>query len=395
MSQEMMKMVRHRNRVLSTAFAGATALLVLAAAACSSESGTSPSASAAQGPIRLGLIAGLTGPSDAWSVPFVKGAELAVEDWNAQGTGPEIELITEDNQSSPETSINNVTKLMSSDEVDFIVCSCDSGQFVPIVARINQENTSQGGEFVVSNGVAGTTEILDLPPVYISAFPLNGELAKQLAQGAWDEGLRTAYVLSGTDAYGVDMHTQLQVEWEAVGGTVVGETLVSPDLSDYTSVMRQIDSADPDVIFTGTYGADLVLQFREITEMGNRAPWYLLYPETAEIAGLPDSDNRGFGLSPGWLGDQASEWVTHYEEATGDEAGLFAAQGYDNTWLAALAVANRASTSVEATKQAYVEAAATYSGPSGTFAFDTQFARIDAAVTWSKIEGGEWVQAEP
>jgi branched-chain amino acid transport system substrate-binding protein len=343
------------------------------------------------------MIAGLTGASNTWSVPFSKGAELAVKDINAAGgvDGRQVELISEDNQSSPETSVNNVTKLMSSDKVDFIVCSCDSGQFVPIVTRIAQQN-AQGGQFVVSNGVAGTSDILNLPPVYVSVFPLNPELSKQLVQVAYDNGARSAWVISGTDAYGQDMNKQLQATWQALGGTVAGDSVVNPGQADYNSVMRQINDANPDVIFTGTYGPDLTLQFREITELGNKAPWYLLYPQTAAIADLPNADGRGFGLSPAWLGlTGAAEWSAAYKQEYGEDPDLFAAQGYDNTRLAALAVANAKADTVDAIKEAYVTASSSYNGPTGTFEFDSTFARINSLVTWYQITGGKWVEFTP
>src|SRR5713101_8193147 len=108
-----------RRRGLMAVSIAATAIL---AAACSSGGGGS-SSSQSKGPIQLGLIAGLTGPSSAWSVPYKNGAELAVKDINAKGgiNGRKVVLITEDNQSSPETSVTNATTLMGSDHVSFIV----------------------------------------------------------------------------------------------------------------------------------------------------------------------------------------------------------------------------------------------------------------------------------
>jgi branched-chain amino acid transport system substrate-binding protein len=382
-------MVRRRH-----VFAGSVVAAALLAAACSSSS--SSSSNQPQGPIRVGLIAGLTGASSAWSVPYKNGAELAVKDINAKGgiDGRKVVLYTEDNQSSPETSITNVTTLMSSDHVNFIVCSCDSGQFLPIVARLAQADSGKpgGGQFVVSNGVAGTTKILNLPPVYISTFPLDGTLATTLAAQAWKMGFRRAYVLSQSDAYGQDMFTQLQAAWKRLGGTVVGATIVDPSLPSYTSVMQQINGKHPQVIFTGTYGPDALLQFREITRMGSKAPWFLLYHETAPFNTVAGSTNRAYGLDPGWLATTDPKWVSHYKAVYGHAPGLFDAQGYDTTWLAALAVAKAGSSvTVDSIKKAYVQATKSYSGPTGKFVLNSQYARIEAPVSWFVVRDGQWV----
>ncbi len=384
-----------RRRGLMAVSVAATAIL---AAACSSGGGAGGgggSSSQSKGPIQLGLIAGLTGPSSAWSVPYKNGAELAVKDINAKGgiNGRKVVLITEDNQSSPETSVTNATTLMGSDHVSFIVCSCDSGQFLPIISRVAQANSGKsGGQTVVSNGVAGTTKILNLPPVYISTFPLDGTLAKTLAQQAWNMGLRRAYVLSQSDAYGQDMYTQLQDAWKGLGGTISGATVVNPNLPNYTSVMQQVKGANPQVIFTGTYGPDALLQFREITQMGNKAPWFLLYHETAAFNTITGSDNRAYGLDPAWLGDKDASWVSHFKSVYGHAPGLFDAQGFDTTWLAALAVAKAGSnTSVDSIKKAYVQVANSYSGPTGKFEFNAQYARVNAPVSWYAVKGGQWI----
>jgi len=381
-----------RRRLLWAGSVVATALL---AAACGSSGGGGSSSSQSKEPIKIGLIAGLTGPSSAWSVPYKNGAQLAVKDLNAKGgvDGRKVELVTEDNQSSPETSVSAATTLMFSDHVNFIVCSCDSGEFLPIVSRVEQADASKpgGGQFIVSNGVAGTTKILNLPPVYISTFPLNGTLAKTLAQQAWKQGFKRAYVLSQSDAYGQDMYTQLQSAWKSLGGTVVGSTIVNPDLPNYTSVMQQVNSSHPQVIFTGTYGPDALLQFREITQMGSKAPWYLLFHETAEFNKVSGSDNRAYGLDPAWLGDKAGSWVSHFKSVYGHAPGLFDAQGYDTTWLAAMAVGKAGSDNVDAIKKAYVQATNSYSGPTGKFKLNAQYARIDAPVSWYVVRGGQWV----
>jgi branched-chain amino acid transport system substrate-binding protein len=388
-------MTRKRH-VLTVLTAIAAVLIAGCSSSSSSSSGQATSSSQGAGPINIGLIAGLTGPSSAWSVPYKDGAELAVQDINAHGgiNGRKVVLYTEDNQSSPETSITNVTTLMFSDHVNFIVCSCDSGQFLPIVARLAQADSGKpgGGQFVVSNGVAGTTQILQLPPVYISAFPLNGTLAATLAAQAWKMGYRRAYVLSQSDAYGQDMYTQLQAAWKNLGGTVVGATIVNPSLPNYTSVMQQVNNANPQVIFTGTYGPDALLQFREITQMGNKAPWFLLFHETAAFNSVAGSTNRAYGLDPAWLASSDPTWVAHYTAVYHHAPGLFDAQGYDTTWLAAQAVAHAGSSpTVDSIKSAYMQAAQSYSGPTGKFVLNSQYARIDAPVSWFVVQNGQWV----
>ena len=73
--------------------------------------------------IKIGGAFGLTGYASQWGEADLNGAKLAIEEFNEKGgiNGKKIELITEDIQSDGVKTVNAVNKLITIDDVDFII----------------------------------------------------------------------------------------------------------------------------------------------------------------------------------------------------------------------------------------------------------------------------------
>src|SRR3954463_14172595 len=75
----------------------------------------------AQAPIKIGEINSYTGLT-AFTVPYRKGAELAVEEINAKGgiNGRKIEGIFRDDGFKPADAVRHAEELISNEKVDFL-----------------------------------------------------------------------------------------------------------------------------------------------------------------------------------------------------------------------------------------------------------------------------------
>ena len=91
------------------------ALIVLAAFAASV---LVPAAAPAQpGPVRIGMLAPLTGPFAQIGKDMVNGAEMYLDEIGRQVGGRKIELIVEDDEGTPATALNKSRKLVEQDKV--------------------------------------------------------------------------------------------------------------------------------------------------------------------------------------------------------------------------------------------------------------------------------------
>ena len=112
------------------------------AAAAAAAAGIAKPAIAQSGPIQVGYLPALTGPSSSTGVGISRGTELAVQEINKAGgiKGRMIELIQRDTQSDPTKAVNATAELTRAAKVSVVFGPLNSGEslaVVPILARQN------------------------------------------------------------------------------------------------------------------------------------------------------------------------------------------------------------------------------------------------------------------
>jgi branched-chain amino acid transport system substrate-binding protein len=371
----------------------ASALLMIGVGACGSGSGGSGSSG---GTINVGIIAGLTGEDSSFTSPFINGADLAVKAINDKGgiSGRKVALVTEDSTSTVTGTLQAATTLMAVKHAPTMICVCTSSEFIPLVTQVAHAEAHTPTKTLLVNGEAGVTTITQLARVFVSPEELDGALAATLVKQAWGNGARRVWVLSQSDAYGVDLNTQLIKAWKALaaqGAVVLGDTVLTPGQPSYTDQMVQINAAKPQAILNGSYESQEPLAFKELTALGSKAPFYDLYYSNSTISSLPDSTGRGFGIQPAYDPSTDAAFASSYQSAYKTAPNMFSAQGYDDIWLSALAVAHGKATSIQSLLNAYVSEAQSFkTGVDGKYEFQ-DFDRVNAPISVAAVKNGKWV----
>lgn len=85
--------------------------------------GFSMVAKADEAPIKLGIVAPMSGPNARYGAFSMHGAELAVKEINDAGgvNGHKIELYNADSQGTPVEGVSATRRLIDQDEVDFVI----------------------------------------------------------------------------------------------------------------------------------------------------------------------------------------------------------------------------------------------------------------------------------
>ena len=116
------------------ALAGVTALL--ASAACSTTQPTS-NASDTSGPLKVGLLVPLTGSLAEPGSWIQEGVKYGVQQVNAAGgvDHRKIQLVTVDTAGDPTQAVTGVNKLISQDQVQFIIGPITSDAMTAVLPR--------------------------------------------------------------------------------------------------------------------------------------------------------------------------------------------------------------------------------------------------------------------
>src|SRR5213083_166251 len=104
-----------KTRQLSVRVAAVLTLLALA-----SPLAVPPRAAAQGGPIKIGMLAPLTGPFAQIGKDMVNGTELYLDEIGRQMSGRKVELIVEDDEGNPATALNKSRKLVEQDKVHLL-----------------------------------------------------------------------------------------------------------------------------------------------------------------------------------------------------------------------------------------------------------------------------------
>jgi branched-chain amino acid transport system substrate-binding protein len=381
-------MPRSRGSIVALAVA-----LALGVAACGSDSdsGSDSSGAASSGePIKLGVLAGLTGDSSAIGVPYVNGVKMAVDEVNADGgvDGRNVEIETADNKTEPVAGVQAGMKLVRTGDIDALLCSCYSTIFFPLMNGLSKQ------DIVVTNDASSTPEVRELPGTIITTLPTDDVLGAALGKFAYDLGYKEASLISVNDPYGQAFTPVVSEAYEKAGGKLLEEIMVEGGLPNYRPEVSRIAKAGADALLMGSYTDDARLQFKQLSEAGWDGVAFKLYPTGNRLNEDKESNNRFYGLEGTWLASENKEWRDKYEAEFGEEPTIWAAIGYDAAMLNALGIAAAGSDKAEDIRASMVKAAETYEGPTGKLKFDDSFVRVDAPLAYYVVRDGKYVEID-
>jgi ABC-type branched-subunit amino acid transport system substrate-binding protein len=225
--------MRHRALV---ALAVAMALL---AAACNRGGGGDET------PIKIGIIADLTGPFTTYGTSLARSAQLAIDEVNAAGgiDGRQVEVIVEDIQTDVAATVDKARKLVQSDNVDLVMGPIGSDANDAAYAEVVESGgkllfyteTYEGGkchDLYFSFGAVPAQQIRPLIPILQDKYGPNVMLFG--ADYVWPR--RSFEIAKPIIAEN--------------GGTVVSELYLPLIAEDFSELVQQVRTTQPDYIFS-------------------------------------------------------------------------------------------------------------------------------------------------
>jgi branched-chain amino acid transport system substrate-binding protein len=249
--------IRPRRRLATAAVTG---LAMTALVACGSGAGTTEEDG---GEVLIGGLWATSGAQAVYGDYFSSGAELAVDDINADGGiagETKIKLEIQDTQALPEPAVTAFQKLVGQDVK--MVLSSFSSQTLALMP------IAESRKIPVMNGGAQSNALGDAGEFLLNTIPLIKNESEILAKYLVDEEDHTdAAVIYTSDDGGRSARDGFVEAYEAVGGTVVAEESGTYQGTDYRSQLTKLRNSGADVLMIGAFGQDtnnIVSQVREI-----------------------------------------------------------------------------------------------------------------------------------
>jgi branched-chain amino acid transport system substrate-binding protein len=361
-----------------------------------------PHAGAQSGtPIRIGLIAPLSGGSADFGTSVRNGAALAVAEINEVGgyLGRPLELVVRDDKADPATGRAVAEELVQAEKVAFTIGFCNTG--VALRALEVFEAARHLLMVPCSQGTAVTTRT---PPAQSHVFrlaPADHMNARFLVREVVERrGLRRVAILADRTGYGdggvKDLTAELarrQLEPVFVGRFDLGTR-------DLTETLQAARAAGAEAVINYTVGPEQAAAVKSRAAMGWRvpyfAPWPLSFASVLKDAGAEALE--GTLMAQSVIQDGANErrasFIARYTRMHPNERPIgslmAAAQSYDAVHLMLRALfQTRGNTSGPALKAALEDLREPYRGVVSTF--DRPFSKDDHdAFSDRMIWLGEW-----
>jgi ABC-type branched-subunit amino acid transport system substrate-binding protein len=195
----------------------------------------------------------LTGDLADYGPPGQKASDLAIDQINdaikQAGVDHSVQVIHEDNETSPQAAVQAARKLVQSDGASCLTGAWASADSIPTaqsvsipegVLQISPASTDPAISDLQDDGLVNRTS----PPDTFQGPTLADAIDKDLG-GA--DG-KTVNVGARNDAYGNGLTETFTSAWEDLGGTVGEEVVYDPEQPSYNSEAQQITSGSPDAI---------------------------------------------------------------------------------------------------------------------------------------------------
>ena len=286
--------------------------------------------------LKLGLIQSMTGIAAEDGTAIVQGVQLAVEDVNAEGK-IEIELLTEDDQTTPKETVSAFKKL-SSENVDAIIGATWDFTSNSILGLA-------GAEKMVLLNPCTLPEILNLKQTkgygFATSMSLRAE-ADKFSKYLIGKGYKTFAVLYANNNWGESQRDEYSNRAKKTGMKSRAEiSSVKFDQNEWRDVIPRLKKLSPDLIIALLNKNDLEIFLRRMreAELGGQ-----VYTSKALLDALAEAEDPAIyenACAPYPLERLAeqTDFIKHFEARFSERPRLYADNAYDTVMLLAKAFA--------------------------------------------------------
>lgn len=309
------------------------------------------------GPTKIGVIAGTTGQYAFVGVNFVKGLNMAVENWNKENPSKQVQVVIEDDSFDAKKGLSAYQKLVSVDKVDAIA------NMTSVTIDVIYADVVKRGIPLVQTGEQGI-EPADDNIIQV----MEGNMITEEALGAYakDEGYKNIAVFVLNNA---TFERFLAGFKKGYSGTFTEYKINSGDQTIRTQVTKAL-AQKPDAVvmlMSPPEGATIVKTFKELS----REKMSFIFDGSA-FTGFPEykrllGDTNLLNGSAIVIISQKEnpDFTKQYKEKYGEDPGIGASWGYDGLTLLIRTKANDDRDWVNNMKTA------SYEGAGGAVTFDS------------------------
>jgi len=371
--------------------------------------------------VKLGFIGGFTGPIESLTPPIFAGAELVVNEVNAQGgilNGGKLTITSADGGCDATTAAAAADRLINSEQVTGVVGALCTGE---TIGAFNGSGSAGGVVFISPASSAPALTTLQDNDLVFRTTPSDALQGVKMADLLIGRGVKDIAVTYVNNDYGKGFADALSAAFTAAGGTISANVAHEDGKADYRAELGNLVASQNLVILAYANASGQTI-LRQAVESGNFTTFVggdgmvgadlLTGIDTAAVEGLIATRA---GAPTGQAVDLYNKLTT---DAGVEGTATYAPQAYDAAFLMALAVEKNGSASREGLGAALREVASApgekvypgewskavglikagtdidYEGAGGALDFD-EAGDVDGIIVELAVEAGQFVEKGP
>ncbi|EGW38507.1 ABC transporter substrate-binding protein [Desulfosporosinus sp. OT] len=362
---------------------------MLVVAGCGASSTTTGAAAGGDKVVKIGFFGPLSGDAATDGVHAKNGAELAVDQINAQGgvKGVKLQLVAEDDQASSKDALNAVQKLIEQEKVSALVSGSYSGPTKTVNPIVQKSKVPMVVSYAVHPDI---TKGGDYIYRAIYTADVQGDAMAEYAQS--ELGLKKFAVLSQDNDYGVSIQQAFTAKVKELGGSVpVSRSFKSGD-KDFNPLLTAIKGAGVDAIYVAGYYNEAAQICQQAKQLGVNVPVLgsdgFDSPKLIELGG---ASTEGVTFTTPFNRDEPRDvvknFVKTYKEKFKEDPDMTAAQTYDSVELIAQAMKTGSDTESIAKGLSQTK---DFEGVTGNISFNAQHEAVKPVI-FVKVDQGKFV----
>jgi branched-chain amino acid transport system substrate-binding protein len=280
---------------------------LLGGAACGGLLLAARRSAAAAGPIRIGVLADMSGPyADIGGPGSAVAARMAVEDFGGTVLGRPIEVISADHQNKTDIGVDIARQWLGPGGVDLILDMGNSAIALALQGLVRDADRIAIPVSAVTSDLAGKA----CSPNSIQWAQNNWSNAVALMRALRAAGKTTFFFVTVDYSFGLSLEADASAEITRGGGKVLGAVHHPLGISDFSSFLLQAQSSGADVVVFASAGQDVVNAIRQAAEFG------LTPAQTVTAPSFYLSDVHAIGLPRGQGLVVVQSWYWDLNDAT-------------------------------------------------------------------------------
>ena len=275
---------------------------------------------------RSGLYADLAGEGS------VIAARMAIEDFNAEEKGINVEIVSADHQNKPDVGSNIARQWIDTEGVDVIVDVPTSS----VALAVNEIVRDSNALFLASGPATSDLTGSACSPHTVHWTYDTWSLAHGTGAAIVEQGGKTWFFITADYAFGHQLEEDTTKVVEGAGGEVLGAVRHPLSTSDFSSFLLQAQASGSDVIGLANAGGDTVNSIKQASEFGivqagQSLAGLLIF--STDVAALGLDTAQGLVLTGAFdvdQNEQTKEFSARFAERDGDnptmvQAGVYSA----------------------------------------------------------------------